>query len=160
MAVAPPSDAVIRRLVELTGTDPDRLYTSMIESAFALQWCAETLEDIKGTRFYSQRLKNLVNQTQNEIFTLLKNTLYAENDMSAVSAMEQQENGLRMVRLLFGITFATDYLPDGQSSLFFLDINKVFIRYNLPVTVDANGVFSLVAPRQTEAREPGAPEVK
>lgn len=132
--------------------------TAALKTSYAAQWLIELLETLENTTLYSGPLKYKAKQLKEELLKHAQRTVWSVaegmEDVDPVDAMEQQEGGLAMLDGLFFIAMATDYVHEAQRSLFWLEIAKVFNRFNLPVAVSPDGRYEFL--RNPEVEKGGA----
>lgn len=117
------------------------------EQTIALLMCANIhllirqLDDLKDTSLYRQKIKASSNLLLKELEAHQRVNLWTDEveGSNRDKAVDQMEYLSQMQQNMMVTTLGLDSLPISQQRLFWLDMNKAFRRYNMPLMLTHEG---------------------
>lgn len=125
----------------------ERELTLSLTTSTACHLLIRNLDELSQTTFYSQKLKNYGNQFLRELELHTKKQVWNSPDMEDIDinkASEQTDDMRIFLQDLFIIGLGIGYIDQNRLNLFWIDMNNIFDKHNLPIKLDENGELSLI----------------
>lgn len=114
----------------------------------SMQYLIEKMDELKDTSLFSQTVRNFSVRLQEALKGHLDKVAWGDvpdDEQSRLRAMDQQEEILKMFHNLLTTCLSLDYAHEAKHGMFWLDMNSLFIKYDMPVTVGPDGVIRFMA---------------
>lgn len=115
----------------------------------AVHYLIRRMDDMKSTSLYSQKIKQAGNLFQKELEKHAKDQVW-EGEVEGVdinAAADQMESLTALFHNLLILAMGCSEVPPGQQELFWIEMQKNFKRFGIPLRMRPDGVLEFYAPQ-------------